>query len=101
MNTPQAAQAELDRFFGPRQVNRNLIRDALAGASHIFVHTYDDHRVMVKKRGCRVDRPLSRVVQEECQRLQPGGIPRVGGGDWLVRVGDSSTPLGCALFRSE
>jgi hypothetical protein len=69
MNTPQAAQSELDRFFGPRPVNQNLIRDALTGASHIFVHTYDDHRVMVKKRGCRTDTPLSPVVQDECQRL--------------------------------
>jgi hypothetical protein len=69
VTTPNAAQTELDRFFGPRQVNRNLIRSALTGASHIFVHTYDDHRVMVKKRGSRMDTPLSPVVQEECQRL--------------------------------
>jgi hypothetical protein len=69
MNTLRAAQAELDRFLGPRQVNRNLIRSALAGASHIFVHAYDDHRVMVKKRGHRMDRPLAPVVQQECQRL--------------------------------
>jgi hypothetical protein len=69
VTTLQAAQTELDRFFGPRQVNRNLIRSALAGASHVLVHTYDDHRVMVKKRGSRVDRPLSPVVQRECQRL--------------------------------
>ncbi|MGD2177878.1 MAG: hypothetical protein PVG71_08655 [Anaerolineae bacterium] len=74
MNTLQAAQSELDRFFGPRQVNRNLICDALAGASHIFVHTYDDHRVIVKKRGSPVDTPLSPVVQDECQRLiEQGG----------------------------
>lgn len=69
MNTLQDAQAELDRFFGPRQVNRELIRNAFAGASHVFVHIYDDHRVMVKKRGCRLDKPLSPVVQNECQRL--------------------------------
>ena len=69
MPTLQAAQNELDRFFGPRKVDRNLIRNALAGASHVFVHAYDDCRVMVKKRGSRVDRPLSYVVQRECQRL--------------------------------
>ncbi|MGD2178260.1 MAG: hypothetical protein PVG71_10605 [Anaerolineae bacterium] len=69
MNPLQAAQAELDRFLGQRQVDRDLIRRALAGASHVFVHTYDDHRVMVKKRGCRVDKPLAPVVQRECQRL--------------------------------
>ena len=67
--TLQAAQNELDRFFGPRQVNRNLIRGALAGASHVFVHTYDDFRVMVKKRGSHLDRPLAPVFQHECQRL--------------------------------
>jgi hypothetical protein len=65
----QAAQAELDRFFAPTPANRKLIRSALAGASHVFVHTYDEHRVMVKKRGCHVDRPLSPVVQAECRRL--------------------------------
>jgi hypothetical protein len=69
MTSFQEAQAELDRFFGPRQPNRELIRNSLAGASHVFVHAYDDHRVMVKKRGCRVDKPLSPVVQSECQRL--------------------------------
>ena len=69
MTTLHTAQTELDRFFGPRQVNRSLIRSALAGASHVFVHTYDDFRVMVKKRGSRVDRPLSPVLQRECQRL--------------------------------
>ena len=69
MNNRHAAQNELDRFFDPRQVNRNLIRSALAGASHVFVHTYDDFRVMVKKRGSRVDKPLAPVVQHECRRL--------------------------------
>jgi len=69
MDTRQDAQTELDRFFGSRPVDRDLIRSALAGASHVFVHTYDDFRVMVKKRGCRVDRPLPPVVQHECQRL--------------------------------
>jgi hypothetical protein len=69
MTTAQAAQAELDRFFDPRQPNRDLIRGGLAGASHIFVHAYDGHRVMVKKRGRRMDTPLAPVVQQECQRL--------------------------------
>lgn len=69
MTTLQAAQNELDRFFGPRPVDVDLIRSALRGAAHVFVHIYDDHRVMVKKRGCRVDRPLAPVVQQECQRL--------------------------------
>ena len=69
MTTLQAAQSQLDRFFGPRPVNRDLIRSALAGASHVFVHTYDGFRVMVKKRGCRADTPLSPAVQRECRRL--------------------------------
>ena len=69
MDTLHTAQNELDRFFGPRPVDRDLIRRALRGASHVFVHTYDDHLVMVKKRGCRVDQRLSPVVQRECRRL--------------------------------
>ena len=69
MDTRIQAHTELDRFLGPRPVDCDLIRRALRGASHVFVHTYDDHRVMVKKRGCRVDRPLSPVVQRECRRL--------------------------------
>ena len=69
MTTLQAAQNELDRFFGPRKVDRNLIRAALTGASHVFVHAYDDCRVMVKKRGSRVDKPVAPAVQRQCQRL--------------------------------
>ena len=61
--------AVLDRFFGPRQPNRSLIRHALRGASHVLVHAYDNHRVMVKKRGCRFDTRVSPVVQEECRLL--------------------------------
>jgi len=86
VTTFEQARAELDRFLGPRQPDRELIRGALAGASHVFVHAYDGQRVMVKKRGCRVDRPLPPAAQAECRQLihlegwaaPKGLVPRSG-----------------------
>ena len=80
---------ELDKWFEPRPLNEALIRQALRGATDVVIH--QDGRVMVHKRGQRVDRPLHPIVQAEIQRARAEGVllsllPRVGRNSANLRV---------------
>ena len=74
----------LDKFFGPRELNRGLVREALKGATDVMIHrTGREVRVTVHKRGQRADSPLNSVAQAEIVRADREGaltelLPRVG-----------------------
>ena len=81
---------ELDSFLGPRPLNEALVRDFLRGATDIIFHTKTG-RVMVHKRGQRVDSPVPPCVAEEIRRARAEGVlgsllPRVGKNSANVRI---------------
>lgn len=79
--------SELDEWFGPSPLNEGLVREALRGATDVIIHR--NGRVMVHKRGQRVDSPLHPIVQAEVLRaLDEGVLPNL-----LPRVGRNSANL--------
>lgn len=64
--------SKLDDWFGPRQVNGALVSEALKGALNVMVH--GKARVMVQRRGSRVDVRLSPVAEAEVLRALDEGV---------------------------
>lgn len=79
--------SELDEWFGPRPLNEGLVRKALRGATDVIIHR--NRRVMVHKRGQRVDLPLHPIAQAEVLRALDEGVLH----ELLPRVGRNSANL--------
>jgi hypothetical protein len=80
----------LDEFFGERPINEALVQGALKGARDVMLHLAQD-RVMVLKRGQRVDKRLLPTAEAEVLRAYRDGslmdlMPRNGRNSASLRI---------------
>ena len=82
----------LDEWFGPRPLHEDLVREVLKGAVDVTIHPYrDKHKVMVRKRGQLLSRPVMHYTAEEVLRAYEEGkllrlLPRRGRNSAELRI---------------
>ena len=82
----------LEEWFGPRPLHEDLVRETLQGALDVTIHPYRDrHRVMVRKRGQPVSRPVMHYTAEEVLKAYEEGkllrlLPRRGKNSAELRI---------------
>ena len=82
----------LDEWFGPAPLHEDLVREVLTGGLDVSIHPYrDKHKVMVRKRGQLVSRPVMHYTAKEVMSAYEEGkllrlLPRRGKNSAELRI---------------